>query len=61
MERQVIDIIVENPIKIKALADEVEVFQALTDKPFFKGGNYENGKRKAASSKKKRLVYLGKR
>lgn len=32
--------------------EEVEVFQALTDKPFFKGGNYENGKRKAASSKK---------
>lgn len=53
VEHQVVDIIVENPIKIKALTEEVEVFQALTDEPFFKGGNYENGKRKAASSKKK--------
>lgn len=44
VERQVVDILVENPIKIKALMEEVEVFQPLTDEPFFKGGNYDNGK-----------------
>lgn len=33
VERQVVDIRVEHPIKIKAFTDEADVFEALTDEP----------------------------
>lgn len=63
VECQVVDVRVET--KIEALTDEMQVFEALTEAPFFEKGNYKNEKRKALSSKKKKtfqwLVYLSKR
>lgn len=67
VECQVVDVRVEKQIKIKALTDDMQVFEALTGAPFFEEGNYKTGKAKSFKLQKRKiktfqwLMYLSKR